>query len=284
MIRKSSEIAPVTLSVRVYQLLLRAYPSQFQQEYGLQMVQVFQDCCLRTVRQGGTNGMVRLWALTLLDLIQSIVWEHMHKETDMSKSQLIRFSGWAFILGSFSFATILSGSDPLAFSGSIISSILLAIGLSGLRARYGERARDLGRNILKAGVIGMILFYLVLALLALVVLVLPGMRSQAESLVQSGLWLLMFGGPVVVLLGLTLFGLTALRNKPMPRLNGLPLFSGIWYPVFYFFLASYLFTHDGHYPGRYQTAFQIIFLIQFLALCVFGFILVSDTPQEMTTG
>jgi len=119
MIRKSQDITSVVFSVRVYQLLLNAYPTKFQQEYGSQMVQVFQDCCLRALRQGGTNGMVKLWAITLLDLIQSIVSEHMHKETDMSKSQLIRFSGWAFILGSFSFATILSGSDPLAIPGSV---------------------------------------------------------------------------------------------------------------------------------------------------------------------
>ena len=203
----------------------------------------------------------------------------------MSKSQLIKFSGWAFILGSFAFVTIMSGSDALAFPGSVISAILLAVGLSGLRARYGARAGGFGRNILTASVIGMILFYLVLALLVLAVLVLPGLRSQAESLVQSGLWLVMFGGPAVVLLGLTLFGLTALRNKPMSKLNGLPVVAGIWYPLVYLFLAAYLYTHEGGYPHNYHTGMQMMFLIQFVALCVFGSILVTDTlPEEMTTA
>jgi hypothetical protein len=284
MISQRTKPPIVIFSVKVYQTLLRAYPTKFQQEYGSEMAQVFRDCCLRAIRQGGTNGMIRLWVVTLLDFVQSVISEHTHKETDMSNSQLIRFSGWAFILGSFAFVTILTGSDAVTFPGSVISAILLAVGLSGLRARYGEQAGDLGRNILKAGVIGMILFCLVLALLGLAVLVLPGIRSQVESLAHAGLWLLMFGGPVVVLLGLTLYGLTALRNKPMPRLNGLPFFSGIWYPAFYFFLASYLFTHNGVYPTQYQTTFNLIFLTQFVALCVLGAILVSDTPQEMTAA
>lgn len=199
----------------------------------------------------------------------------------MSKSQLIRFSGWAFILGSFSFATILSGSDPLAIPGSFISAILLAVGLSGLRARYGERAGGFGRNMLTAGVIGMILFYLALALLILAVLGLPGIRSQAESLAQSGLWLLLFGGPAVVLLGLTLFGLTALRSRPMSQLNWLPVVAGIWYPLVYLFLAAYLYTHDGGYPHKYHNGMQMMFLMQFVVLCVFGAVVAADTTQEM---
>jgi hypothetical protein len=202
----------------------------------------------------------------------------------MSKSQLIKFSGWAFILGGFSFATILTGSDSIAFPGSVISAILLAVGLSGLRARYGERAGGFGRNILTASVIGMILFYLVLALLVLAILTLPGLRSQAESLAQSGLWLLLFGGPAVVLLGLTLFGLIALHSKPMSQLNWLPVVAGIWYPLVYLFLATYLYTHDGVYPHDYHNGMQMMFLMQFVALCVFGAAVAADTPQEMATA
>jgi hypothetical protein len=42
-----------------------------------------------------------------------------------------------------------------------------------------------------------------------------------------------------------------------------------------------LFTHNGEFPQEYYTAIQIMFLIQFLALCVFGASLVSNTSQEM---
>jgi hypothetical protein len=204
--------------------------------------------------------------------------EHLRKETEMSKS--IKSSGWAFILGGFSFATILTGSDPIAFSGSLISTILLAVGMLGLRGHYDEKAGGLGRNILLIGVIATVLFYIGLASLA--VLSSSG-TIPGDQLAAKGLWILIFGGPAVALLGLTLFGLSALRRKPLHRLNWLPVFAGIWYPAVYFFLAGYLFTHDGEYPGQYHAAMQMIFLIQFLALCVFGAVL-NDTSQEMATA
>ena len=186
----------------------------------------------------------------------------------MTKAEFSKLSGLAFIAGSFAFITILSGSDPLAIPGSVISAILLAVGMSGLRARYGEHAGSFGRNILLLGVIGPILLCIVIASMALIYR--SGNLTDAE-VEAKGLWIVIFGGPAVVLLALTLFGLTALRKKPMSRLNGLPVLAGIWYPVFYFFLAGYLFTHNGVYPGQYQMAFNIVHLIQFLALCALGF-------------
>jgi hypothetical protein len=199
----------------------------------------------------------------------------------MSKSQLTKFNGWAFILGAFSFAAILTGSDPVAFTGSVISSILLAVGLLGLRARYGEYLGGIGRNILLIGVIGMILLYIVVGYLFLMYFgVLPAIQID----LSEGLWILLFGGPAVLLLALTLFGLAALRGTPMGRLNWLPVLAGIWYPLVYFFLAGYLFTHDGEYPGQYHEAMQMMFLIQFVALCVFGAVVAADIPQEMATA
>jgi hypothetical protein len=196
----------------------------------------------------------------------------------MSKS--IKSSGWAFILGGFSFATILTGSDPIAFSGSLISCILLAVGMLGLRTQYGERAGGFSRNILLMGVIATVLFYIGLASLAVLSNsgIVPG-----DQLAAKGLWILIFGGPAVVLLALTLFGLVALHSKPLPRLNWLPVFAGIWYPLVYFFLAGYLFTHDGTYPQQYHTGMQLTFLLQFFALCVFGAVL-NDASQEMATA
>ena len=197
----------------------------------------------------------------------------------MSKSELIKSSGWAFILGAFSFATILTGSDPLAIPGSVISALLLAAGMSGLRARYGEKAGSFGRSMLLLGVIGPVLWCIAIA--SMVLMGLSGIVTVAQ--VEKGLWILIFGGPAIALPGLTLFGLAALSSKPMARFNWLPVFAGIWYPVFYFFLAGYLFTHNGVYPGQYQIAFNMMHLMQFLALCVLGSILVSDAPQEMAT-
>jgi hypothetical protein len=197
----------------------------------------------------------------------------------MTKAEFSKLSGLALIAGSFAFITILSGSDPLAIPGSVISTLLLAAGMLGLRASYGEHASRFGRNILLLGVIGPILLCIVIASMALIYR--SGNLTDAE-VEAKGLWIVIFGGPAISLLGLTLFGLAALSSKPMARFNWLPVFAGIWYPVFYFFLAGYLFTHNGVYPGQYQTAFNIIHLIQFFVLCALGTVLASDAPQEMT--
>ena len=126
----------------------------------------------------------------------------------MSKSQFIKLSGWAFIVGSFAFVTILSGS----IAGSIISSILLAVGMLGLRAFYGEIVGGIGKNILLVSVVGMVL------------------ANVAIPIVGSAEFggLLPFAGPAVLLTGLTVFGLVALCRKPLPRANWLPLVAGIW--------------------------------------------------------
>ena len=194
----------------------------------------------------------------------------------MTKSELIKLSGWGFILGGFCFAAILTGSDPIAFSGLVMSSILLAVGMLGLQACYDEKTGGFGRNILLVGVIAAILPYIGLAVLAFL--------TSGVQLVEKGFWILMFGGPAMELLGLTLFGLSALRWKPLHRMNWMPVFAGIWYPAVYFFLASYLFTHPGEYPEQYHAIFQIIFLIQFFALCVFGSLLLTHATRETATN
>ena len=199
----------------------------------------------------------------------------------MSKPELIKLSGWAFMAGSFAFLTILSGSDAIAFPGSVISALLLATGMLSLRAGYGESFSRFGRNILLMGVIGMILWYVALVCLIL-------MHNSGALLVTQAdgkrLWPVIFGGPAVVLLALTLFGLTALRDKPLSRLNWLPVLAGIWYPAAYSFLFGNILSHNGTYPGQYHSAMQMMFAIQFIVLCVFGSILVSDSPQEMATA
>jgi len=187
----------------------------------------------------------------------------------MSKSESAQSSGWAFIL---------TGSDPLAIPGSVIGSILLAVGMYHLRARYSERAGSFGRNILLLG--RPIVFGIAIASGN----ILYSSGSITNTQVEKGLWVLIFVGPAISLLGLTLFGLDALSSKPMPRLNGLPFVTGIWYPVAYSFLAGYLFTHDSKFPQQYYPALPLMFLIQFLALGRFGVVLLTDKPEEMATA
>jgi hypothetical protein len=194
----------------------------------------------------------------------------------MSKSELLKFSGWAFILGGFSFATILSGSDPIAIPGSVVSTILLAVGMSRLRAAYGETVGRLGRSFLFLGMLGPVLWVVVMGSMPII--------GVTETQVSEGLWVLLFAGPAISLLGLTLFGLVALISRPMPRLNWLPVFAGIWFPVTFTLFSIYDISHKGVFPDQYLPELVLIMLIQFLALCILGFVVINDSSKEMAVA
>lgn len=279
----NSTDAPIlTFSVKVYKALLVAYPTKFQREYGAHMAQVFRDCCLRSFQQGGTNGLVRIWAITFLDFLRSVFEQHLQKDTYMSKAQFIKLSGWAFILAPLTFLPISGESNSLSLALSVTGSILLAIGLLGLRARYSESAGRLGKSILLIGVIGMVLLYAFLILMTLLTQLLPIIWIQIQDI--DNLWILLFGGPAILLTALTLFGVTAFRNKPMARLNWLSVLAGIWYPAIYFFVLGYLSNMGGVFPSQYWTTGIVMSLIQCAALFIFGLDLVTEKHQVLATA
>jgi hypothetical protein len=197
----------------------------------------------------------------------------------MSKSEYIKLSGWAFVAGSFAFLTILSNSDAIQIPGSTISALLLAAGMLSLRAAYSEAVSRFSRNILLIGVVGTVLWNMILA--SLIAMNSSGTLTDAQG---QRFWIVAFGGPAVALLGLTVFGLTALRSRPTPHLNWLPILTGIWYPIVYSFLFAYLISHNGKLPDQYWPLVKFTFAIQFFALFVFGVVLVNDAPQEMATA
>ena len=199
----------------------------------------------------------------------------------MSKPELIKRSGRLIIASAFAFITLLIGWDPIAIPGSVVSAILLAAGMSRLRAAYGERAGSLGRSMLLLGMFGPILLCIVIASMALVY----SSRNLTNAEIDAkGLWIVIFGGPAISLLGLTLFGLTALRSKPMPRLNWLPVLAGIWYPVTYVLFSIYDISHKGVFPDQYLPALVLMVVIQFLVLCILGFVLMGDSSKELATA
>lgn len=265
MMRKQAGIDLISSSVKFYRALLFTYPPEFQQEYGSHMVQVFRDCCLRTFHQSGNYGILKLWAITFIDLLSSALAEHLQKEHEMTKSMFVKLSGWAFVVGSFVFISILNGS----LVSVVISSILLAIGMLGLRARYGGIVGSFGRNILLVGVAGT-----VLASIAV-----PIFRDN------ESLFLLPYAGPAVLLTSLTIFGLVALARKPLPHVNWLPFLAGIWFPALYFSMLFITVMNNGALPNGdiYWTIASTIMPLQFLALCILGVILQGDTLEEITT-
>jgi len=189
----------------------------------------------------------------------------------MSKPELTKRSGWTFIAGAVAFITLLSGSDPIAIPGSVVSAILLAVAMSSLRKGYGERIGRLGGNMLLLGMSGPALWVIGIVFMAI----------MGVEAVGKGLWVLLFVAPAISLLGLALFGLTALVSKPMPRLNWLPLLAGIWYPVTYIIFSIYDISQKGVFPDQYLPELVLMVVIQFLVLCILGFVLIDDSSKEL---
>jgi hypothetical protein len=191
----------------------------------------------------------------------------------VSKPELIKRSGWLFIAAAFAFITILSNSDPISIPGSLVSAILLTPAMSNLRIGYGERIGYLGRNSLLLGMSAPALWVIGIVFMAL----------MGEEAVGKGWWVLLFAGPAISLLGLTLFGLTALFSKPMARLNWLPVLAGIWYPVTYTLFSVYDIAHKGMFPDPFVPELVLITAIQFLALSSLGIVLISDSSKKLAT-
>ena len=275
MITQRAELPIVAFSVRVYQALLIAYPTKFQQEYGSHMMQAFRDCCLRTIRQSGTNGMVRLWAITLFDLIQSVVSEHSRKEIEMKKEMKpedIRMAGRALISGGIALALIIVGGTLGASGWYLVTTILtficlplLVVGTLGLRNRFGDKAGSFGKNMLLIGAI------------------LGPTTSVIGFVLQnvSELWTLIFIGPIILFVCLVVFGLIGLYKKPLPRWNILPIIAGLWYPTKFVAIMITGFT-TGNWPtdaSSLTIADAILGILQVASLVALGYVLKSDVPE-----
>ena len=192
----------------------------------------------------------------------------------MSNPESIKKSGRVLIASAFAFATLLTGWDPIAIPGSVVSAILMAVAMSALRSGYRERIGFLGRSMLLLGMLGPVLWVIGIVFMAV----------MGEEAVMQGLWVLLFAGPAFSLLGLTLFGLTALFTKPMPRLNWLPVVVGIWYPVTFVLFSIYDISHKGVFPDQYVPTIALTVMIQFLTLCALGFALIEDSSKELATA
>jgi hypothetical protein len=267
----------IAWSVLIYRTLLIAYPARFRQEYSAHMVQVFQDCCLRAVRDRGFWGMLRLWIVTLIDLVRSAIAERAQKEIQVNKpmdTEEIWMGGWALIwagvvLAGGHIAFFMGNPDLWMISGLLILFVglpLLIAGLLALRKRYREQVGGFGSDALLFGAI-------LGALSALFGLFAPYEWGWLAGLVS----------PAFPLLGLALFGVAALFRKPLARLNALPLFAGFWnislYALYVLLPGPIDWAALAEGPWL-RIASALIFAIHGFALVTLGNILKSDVPGE----
>ncbi len=65
--------------VRIYGMLIRAYPASFRREYGEEMTEVFRDLAQEAWQERGVIGLVLLWLRTVPDLLLSGAAQHLHE-------------------------------------------------------------------------------------------------------------------------------------------------------------------------------------------------------------
>jgi PPM family protein phosphatase len=66
----------LTVSDRLYRILLLSYPSEFRRAYRYEMAQTFRTCCREALQKQGAWGVTRLWGFVLYDLVTTACIEH----------------------------------------------------------------------------------------------------------------------------------------------------------------------------------------------------------------
>lgn len=244
----------LVFSIHMYQILLAIYPFDFRHEYGNQMCQVFRDCVQRTLRESGQAGLLSLWGRTMLDTVKTAIEEHARRGVNMSQETYLKLSGWAFILSGLILPVsgmaaqrpaydhynaaslrIDQYANVVAFPLMTMGILLLIAGCIGLYMRYGHRAGRFGQFSLSlsifAGIIG--------------VIGLIRMGSFTNDTAWGSWWVVSLLGMAFQCLGIALFGISALRQHLLAHWNGLPIFAGIWAPLYVIVAIGMLWTGIG---------------------------------------
>lgn len=288
MTKQPAEHRIIVLSIKVYGLLLNAYPTKFRREYGTQLIQLFRDCCVQTFQQSNYKGVLKLWFITILDLVQSVISEHLQKEIQM-KAEDIRLAGLALIFGGINFIIVF-----ISFSFNIFIALvlmvffcipLLAVGLLGISKRYGEKVGWFGRSIL---LLGAILGPIITILGPIFVIISTGnqpLPDEAEDVIEgliAGMAFLL--GPGTLFVSLTLFGIVAIYTKPLPRWNFVPIIAGGLSPFFFFVIPQIILTLNEavfiNIEERYWNIFYFVGVLQGIALMALGYVLQKDPPED----
>src|SRR5687767_12048947 len=67
-------------SERIYCFLLKLYPKRYRQEFGEEMKYVFSESLKDAYSENGEQGIIMLWARTMLDAGKSIVTQHVENQ------------------------------------------------------------------------------------------------------------------------------------------------------------------------------------------------------------
>lgn len=190
------------------------------------MSQLFKDCSREALALRGTTGLITLWLATLPDLFKTAFEENFKEITHMSKEKFHRLGRLAFALGAllvFPALGVISSErssgliEYLRFGVGPVAMLLFFVGIAALRSAYGDSAGTAAKAWLTLSAAA--------ALISMVVAITAGL--------YLGNWggTVFFGGQVVMLLGIGLFGVYCLRRGVLPGLNWLLVIGGLLFPV-----------------------------------------------------
>jgi hypothetical protein len=291
MLENARDPKSVTRSVRIYRRMISAYPHNFRSEFSEPMLQVFRDSCRRAYLDGGALALSPLWVRTGRDYFTTLVEEYARRGTAMTREKFYKLSGWGLVLAAVSlllsflpeadrildglyqifgvpaspeqhnlYQSLSEGVRSLPFPVAIL---LITFGLFGLNVRYGDLAGKRARIALGIGITG--------GIAALVISVGMAIGFEIGRQVMNISMAFMFAG-------LFFFGIAALRNKPMPRGNGLPILAGIWWPLLT--VQAYVFPQMFQQLNFVPAWVSItIFSIMGFALATLGYVLQADAPR-----
>jgi hypothetical protein len=246
------------------------------------MAQVFRDLCREIYEREGLLGFLELWLTTMFDLLKTAIEERSREVVQMTKEKFVRLSGWALMLAgaTFMLGFALGGqetsfSDPLGgqdafveYSQLVLIPLAMAsftVGMLGMRSRYGAQVGRFGSFSLVIGAIGGAIGFV-------------GAIGLGLLVDGDGWWITTMLGLLLVLVGMLLFGIAAVRKRPLPRWNALPLLT-----VSPFLLIPI----TGIITGSDELSVPILattFLLIGAGFVALGFVVQGDSVEEMSAA
>jgi hypothetical protein len=98
------------LSVRVYEVLITAYPASFRREYGEEMALVFGEHMTDTFERRGTTGLMTAWFRVLGDLSRTVPAEHFHEMQRRIKMKSAAMAVLSVVLAAITHVMLLWGT------------------------------------------------------------------------------------------------------------------------------------------------------------------------------
>lgn len=257
---QSAEQGAIDFSVRVYRYLLLLCPAAFRQRYGALMVQAFRDTCRDASRRRGLAGVLFVWPDALRDVLSTALAEHVEGGIRMTRTAWIRVGSIAAVLGGIvqvvlalltasasSFLVITmpaaTSNGPLPTAQRVIylagpiAWLLLLLALIALHLRAGSRTGPAGWIGITCALIGVVLAFGANALFATTFgRADAGCTQYGCSVYDPYHWIAtaataLVVGNALLVCGLLIYGVRALRAKALPRWNALPLLLGLIAPL-----------------------------------------------------